>query len=148
MTINKNLINPGKIHWVGQLGINPNTGQSGTFFSAIYIESIETVGGTVYLGVRDFEKFTLSQDKTEVVSCELYDTVQYVMLNTFSSIQTYENYVNYLKERKKFNDKKKQEELNLSKQQEANNERHDDTLIESGPGTGGSDVSADEIADR
>ena len=122
--VNPNFINPGNFHEVGMLSTNPQTGQQGILKRIVYIESVEIVGGTAWLGLREYGEFKLSEDKTKVESADLYDTVTYHNIGMFCEIQTYENKVRFLQE-----DKRRKDTIAAIKKelQEVKDDRPDDT---------------------
>jgi len=141
--VNENFLCPGHFHEMGMMGTHPQTGQQGISYTIVYVESVEIIGNCVFLGLRDFYDFKQNDDKTEIISYKLLDTVYYRNLNAFIDIQRFENKARYTLECQAINDMKVKEEQELKTKKEQENDRHDDTPAPaSGPGSGFDNASA------
>ena len=137
LNVNKNFIECGRVHEVGQLVSHPQTGQQMIHNSRIYIESVEVVGGNTFLGIRAIKNLHMNEDNTEVVSYDLFDTVQYHNINLYIMVQKCGTNNKFEKELKEYRD------LKQRKQEEAENE----PVSRPGSGfdnTGGNDAGRNE----
>jgi len=117
---NEGFIQPGHVHEIGQL-ITNQQGHQQIRYRQIYVESIEIIGGSVFLGLRDLKNMKLNEANTEVIEYELYDTIQYHNINLYVSVQKFGTRMKFNEEVKQHNDKllAEQEELKRQKDEEA-----------------------------
>jgi len=80
--VNENFIKPGHVHETTRFGANE---QQTTVWRPIYIESIEVIGGQVFLGLRDV--FTEKQGSVDEKDYTVLDIVYYENMFMFSRIQ-------------------------------------------------------------
>ena len=120
--VNENFLKAGEVIEVGMLTTDPQTGRQATNRQTIYLESVEVIGGSVFLGLRHFKNLYLNEDETEIVDMELYDTVQYHNINLYVFVQRFGQRKKIDIEIKKRNDELLKEEQALQTQQEVGHE--------------------------